>query len=81
MRARYSAFALGDSAYLLASWHPDVRPASLELDSELRWYRLGNEISDRQWSDVLGVLRTQINAEGADSNSDALLDLRLVSAI
>jgi len=40
MRARYSAFALGDSAFLLASWHPDVRPASLELDSELRWYRL-----------------------------------------
>ena len=40
MRARYSAFALGDSAFLLASWHPDVRPPSLELDSELRWYRL-----------------------------------------
>ena len=40
MRARYSAFALGDSAFLLASWNPDVRPASLELDSELRWYRL-----------------------------------------
>ena len=40
MRARYSAFALGNSMYLLASWHPDVRPASLELDPELRWYRL-----------------------------------------
>lgn len=40
MRARYSAFALGDRNFLLASWHPDVRPASLELDPELRWYRL-----------------------------------------
>jgi SEC-C motif-containing protein len=40
MRSRYSAFVLGDRAYLLASWHPDARPTSLELDAELRWYRL-----------------------------------------
>ena len=40
VRARYAAFSHGDSTYLLASWHPDTRPASLELDSELRWYRL-----------------------------------------
>lgn len=40
MRSRYSAFALGHRDYLLASWHPDSRPASLELDPELRWYRL-----------------------------------------
>lgn len=40
MRSRYSAFAVGDVAYLLASWHPESRPAELELDSSLRWYRL-----------------------------------------
>ncbi len=40
MRSRYSAFAVGDGAYLLASWHPESRPTSLELDPELRWYRL-----------------------------------------
>ena len=26
---------------------------------KLVWYRLGNEISDRQWSDVLGILEIQ----------------------
>ena len=26
---------------------------------KLEWYRLGDETSDRQWSDILGVLRVQ----------------------
>jgi SEC-C motif-containing protein len=37
MRSRYSAFAVGDSAYLLATWHPRTRPRSLELDPQVRW--------------------------------------------
>lgn len=40
MRSRFSAFALGDAAYLLRSWHASTRPAELELDPGLRWYRL-----------------------------------------
>ncbi len=40
MRSRYSAFAVGDAAYLLASWHQNTRPRELELDPSLRWYRL-----------------------------------------
>lgn len=39
MRSRFSAFAVGDAAYLLATWHPSTRPSTLELDDELRWYR------------------------------------------
>lgn len=45
IRSRFSAFAVGDSDYLLSSWHPSTRPATLELDPELRWYRL--DILDR----------------------------------
>ena len=40
MRSRFSAFAVSDAAYLLATWHPSTRPASLELDDEQCWYRL-----------------------------------------
>ncbi|WP_344300299.1 YchJ family protein [Sinomonas flava] len=40
MRSRYSAYALGDTTYLLATWHPSTRPATLELDTSTRWRRL-----------------------------------------
>ena len=40
MRSRFSGFALGLPDYLLESWHPDTRPASLELDADTRWRRL-----------------------------------------
>ncbi len=40
MRSRYSAFAVGDTAYLLRSWHSTTRPATLELDAAQRWTRL-----------------------------------------
>jgi SEC-C motif-containing protein len=45
MRSRFSAFAMGDADYLVATWHPSTRPPSLDLDTELRWYRL--DILDR----------------------------------
>jgi SEC-C motif-containing protein len=32
MRSRYSAFAVGDAAYLLRTWHPRTRPRRVELD-------------------------------------------------
>ena len=37
MRSRYSAFALGDPGYLLATWHPHTRPRALDLDRDVRW--------------------------------------------
>jgi SEC-C motif-containing protein len=40
MRSRYSAFAVGDPAYLLATWHPSTRPRTLALDPDVRWIGL-----------------------------------------
>jgi hypothetical protein len=39
----------------------DIRFATAEdtLLQKLVWYRLGSEVSDRQWGDVLGILRVQ----------------------
>ncbi|MEW6677629.1 MAG: YchJ family metal-binding protein [Pseudomonadota bacterium] len=33
MRSRYAAYVLGNRDYLLATWHPDTRPAELDLDT------------------------------------------------
>lgn len=54
MRSRFTAFAVADTAYLLASWHPSTRPASLELDETLRWYRL----------DILGTSGSVFDSSG-----------------
>src|SRR5436309_189410 len=40
MRARYSAFAVRDEAYLLETWHPATSPGRVEFDPELRWLSL-----------------------------------------
>ncbi|MFQ4149092.1 YchJ family metal-binding protein [Arthrobacter sp. LAPM80] len=40
MRSRFTAFALGDAAYLLATWHPETRPGALELDPDQQWFML-----------------------------------------
>lgn len=38
MRSRYTAYVLGNEAYLLESWHPATRPATLALEGEaIEW--------------------------------------------
>ena len=37
MRARYSAYAVGDLDYVWKTWHPRTRPAALTPDDRLTW--------------------------------------------
>jgi SEC-C motif-containing protein len=37
MRARYSAFARAEEAYLRRTWHPSTRPRRLSLDPRITW--------------------------------------------
>ncbi|AMO23532.1 YchJ family protein [Ramlibacter solisilvae] len=60
MRSRYSAFARGDEAYLLASWHPSTRPAQVELDPATRWLGLAvkrHRLTDADRAEVEFVAR------------------------
>lgn len=40
MRSRYAAFALQKADYLLATWHPDTRPARIDFNPGEQWIRL-----------------------------------------
>jgi SEC-C motif-containing protein len=51
MRSRYSAFAVGDDAYLLRTWHPSTRPRRVRFDPGRRWVRL--EVLHTQRGDLL----------------------------
>lgn len=48
MRSRYTAYVIGLEDYLLATWHPDTRPASLDLhlDSATKWLGLAVKRSE-----------------------------------
>ena len=37
MRSRYSAFAVGDTAWLLKSWHSSTRPRRIDLEPDQVW--------------------------------------------
>lgn len=49
MRSRYTAYVMGREDHLRATWHPDTRPASLDLDAGVKW--LGLEVRDAKTID------------------------------
>jgi len=48
MRSRYAAFVLHNESYVLATWHPSTRPASIPFDTNQKW--LGLKIVDARSS-------------------------------
>lgn len=42
-----------------------VSPEDIVL-AKLEWYRMGGEVSDRQWRDILGVLKTRAGEVDVD---------------
>jgi SEC-C motif-containing protein len=69
MRSRYTAYVLQDAPYLLATWHPDTRPKSLDFDQESPPQWLGLAIKrhlkiDADHAEVEFVARYKINGRG-----------------
>lgn len=50
MRSRYSAYTRGLTDYLLATWHPDTRPQTLDLSDNPKW--LGLKVLRHEQSDA-----------------------------
>ncbi|MGE0099091.1 MAG: YchJ family protein [Hydrogenophaga sp.] len=67
MRSRYTAFVRGDTAHLLATWHPSRRPLALEVDAGTKW--LGLEVKrhtpvDADHAEVEFVARSRTQGRG-----------------
>lgn len=75
MRSRYSAFVTGDEDYLLDTWDPQTRPASLSLqDMPVRFYRLDIlRVSGGGLLDDHGVVEFEAFYRGADTGSQTEL--------
>ena len=75
MRSRYSAYALGDEAYLLATWHSSTRPTALNLasDSRLKWVGLSvlsfEEDDDTAWVSFVARFKEQGRAGKLEEKS------------
>jgi SEC-C motif-containing protein len=56
MRSRYSAFVVGDSDYLSATWHPQHRPARVRFRPDQTW--TGLEIHSTEAGGLLDTVGT-----------------------
>ena len=50
MRSRYVAYTLGREDYLLATWHPSTRPATLDMVDKIETKWLGLEVKRHEYT-------------------------------
>ncbi len=68
MRSRYTAFVRERADYLLATWHPSTRPASLDFEPDARWLGLdvrSRSVSDADHAEVEFVARQRLGGAAA----------------
>ncbi len=66
MRSRYSAFVMLRADYLLATWHPRTRPASLEFDAGVKWLGLevrAHKVTEADTAEVEFVARYRVDGK------------------
>lgn len=70
MRSRYSAFVLGLTDYLLASWHAGRRPTTLDLEPSRQWLGLrvvrAETAADGNTAVVEFIARSRLPGKRAD---------------
>lgn len=68
MRSRYTAYVLGDEAYLLGTWHPRTRPPDARPDPAVKWLGLDvrdHRVPDASHAEVEFVARYRVQGRGA----------------
>lgn len=73
MRSRYTAFVLGDSKYVAASWHSATRPAQTAAPAGITWRRLRiRQTQDGGPEDATGVVEFVAHFRTAAGTRDVL---------
>jgi hypothetical protein len=49
--------------------------------SKLEWYRMGGEVSDRQWRDILGILKTRAGELDLDYLRKWAIELKVIDLL
>lgn len=73
MRSRFDAFRRADADWLLRTWHPSTRPATLDLSDNPRWRGLQIvDVLDGTEGDTAGVVEFRATFVAETGGVDSL---------